>query len=176
MQTANALVYEYNDHYFVIQRSTQGKVYDERMRGDDNVALYEKLPTDCSFGSLGTAVLGALKKYDTVRPIADPWELSKLNEQFCSWVGARGRKPFDRDSRCVQVIADREELEIIPFDNCNKNPWYGPMTPEMGFKSKTATINADSSFETVGEQIKRAFEAATYHADRKAATAQKGGP
>ena len=167
MKYASTLVYEYKDHYFVIQRSTQGKIADERVKADENAALYEKLSIGCSLEALGSAVSGALQAYNTIRPLFDPWELSGLNRQFCSWVGARGRKPFDRDSRCVQICVDHEDLEIIPFDNCNKNPWYGPMIRDMGFRNKTVTINANSSFENIGEKIKQAFETATYHRDRK---------
>lgn len=167
MQPADSLIYEYKDHFFVIQRSTQGKTADEQVKAGENAALYEKLPLDCSFEALGAAALGALARYNTIRPIADPWELSELNRQFCGWVGARGINPFNRDSRCVQIIAEHEQLEIVPFDNCRKNPWYGPMIREMGFRDKTIMINAGSRSETVGENIKRAFEKATYNKDRK---------
>ncbi|MDR1284817.1 MAG: hypothetical protein LBJ88_01290 [Campylobacteraceae bacterium] len=162
----DVLIYEYKNYYYIIQRSTQGKEYDERVKSSENVVLYSKLELNCPIKQLGNDVSAALENYNKIRPKFEPWELGGLNKQFCSWVGAKGRKSFDRDSRCVQVIKNNK-LEIIPFDNCNKNGWYGPMIKEMRFKNKITTIEIDSTFETIGWRIKKAFKKSTYNPNKK---------
>jgi hypothetical protein len=161
----DVLVYEYKNNYFVIQRSTQGQEYDKRVKAGENAGLFSKLSLDCPSESLGNDVFMALENYNKIRPSFDPWELKELNKQSCIWVGARGRKTFDRDSRCVQIIKTNK-LKIIPFDNCNKNEWYGPMTKEMGFKNKVTTIEVHSSFEIIGNKVKAAFKESTYNPKR----------
>ena len=161
-----ALIYEYKNNYFIIQRSTQGKKFDERIEATENVALFSKLPLDCSLEKLGADVFRVLENFNIIRPKFESWEFSELNKQFCTWVGARGRKPFDRDSRCVQIYK-KEKLEIIPYDNCNKNEWYGPMLNNMGFRNKIIMLDHNSSFEIIGENIKTAFSKATYNPNRK---------
>ena len=162
---AETLIYEYKDNYFIIQRSTQGKAFNETSPSE-NAALYSKLSINCSSEQLGKDARGAIENYNKIRPQWEPWELEILNKNFCKWVGAKGRKSFDRDSRCVQIIKT-DKLEIIPFDNCIKNEWYGPMLRDMGFKNKIITINIESDYKNIGENIKKAFTVATYNKERK---------
>ena len=161
-----AMIYEYKNNYFIIQRSTQGKNFDKRTKATEDVALYSKLLLNCSTEQLGKDAIKALENFNKIRPQWDPWELQILNKNFCSWVGARGRKSFDRDSRCVQIIKDKN-FEIIPFDNCIKNEWYGPMLNEMGFRNKIIILDIKSDCKIIGENIKKAFTQATYNPNRK---------
>jgi hypothetical protein len=164
------LIYEYNNNYFVIQRSQQGTTPNDKNHQypSENVELFIKFDISCSDEEIGKSIMEALDKFDTVRPKYEPWELKELNTQLCSWVGARGINVLNKNSRLVQVIKDGSELSIVPFDNYNKNPWYGPMTKKAGFgKDILFTATSDSSYETIGRLVLDAFNISTYNPERK---------
>jgi len=164
------LIYEFKNNFFVIQRSQQGTIPNDKnyQRPSENVDLFAKLDITCSNEILGRAVMGALDKFDVIRPKYDSWELKELNAQLCSWVGSRGINVLNNNSRLVQVIRDCNRLSIIPYDNYNKNPWYGPMTKEAGYKKDIIfETENDSSFETIGKLIFDAFKVSTYNPKRK---------
>ena len=130
--------------------------------------MFAKLEISCPKEQMGKAVIGALDKFDVVPPKHDPWDYKELNAQLCGWLGARSVNALTKNSRLVQVIKDGDKLEILPFDNHTKQPWYGPMIKDVGFrKEKLFKIPSDSSFEMIGKLIFDAFAIATYHPERK---------
>ena len=156
--TQDTVIYEFKNAFFILQRSEVGT----------ETGLIAKLEIPCPKEQMGKAVIGALDKFDEIPPGHDRWDYKKLNAQLCAWLGAKGVNSLTKNSRMVQVIRDGDKLEILPFDNHTKQPWYGPMIKDCGFrKEKIFAIPSSSSFETIGKFISDAFEIATYHRERK---------
>ena len=165
------LIYEFEGSYFLIQRGQQGKnpmPQTPYQQPSGNVKLFAKLPLSCSCEELGQTAVGALDNFDTITPKYDPWEFKELNKQLCEWLETRYFATITKNSRLVQLRREKNTIKIIPFDNHNKNPWYGPMTKEMDFKKDMFfTISNESSYETIGKLIIDAFTISTYHPERK---------
>ncbi|MTD28601.1 DUF1436 domain-containing protein [Erwinia sorbitola] len=161
MQKHDAIIYEYGDKYFIIQRSKQ----DERQSEcpSENVALTDSLPVGISYPLLGEGVLRAIDNYGAIKPSYSPWELKELRKQLCGWIGAKSYSGLLRASRLViaQKNFARDRIEIIPFDNFNINKWETMLVGDM------ICLPADSDFESVGMAIYKAFSIATNHPDKK---------
>lgn len=170
--TSDILIYEYQNNFFIIQRSQQGKhpnpLWGTEQRASENVKLFAELSVRSTFEDVGKAVVEALDRFDTILPAYDCWELDKLNRQLCEWIGVKSINSLYKNSRLVQVIRDDKNITVLPFDNHNKNPWYSPMTSDMGFKNmKNSQLPLEASFEIIGNAISVAFNLATYHPKRK---------
>ena len=165
------LIYEFEENYFLIQRGQQGKnprPQTWHQYPSEDVKLFAKLPFSCTCEELGQAAIGALDNFDTTAPQYDPWENKELNKQLCEWLETRYFATITKNSRLVQLIREENKIEIIPFDNHNKNPWYGPMTKEMDFKKDMFfTISNDSPYEIIGKLIFEAFTISTYNPEMK---------
>lgn len=169
--TKDILIYEYQDVFFIIQRSQQGKspnpLWGKEQRASENVKLFMKLSVCSASEEIGKVVIGALEEFDKVLPAYDPWELKELNQQLCKWIGVCSINTLYRNSRLVQVSKNEKDITILPFDNHNKNPWYGPMSIDMGFTSiENCHLPLEVSFEMIGNAIYAAFKLATYHPKR----------
>jgi hypothetical protein len=169
--TQDMLIYEFEENYFLIQRGQQGKPPTpptSHQRPSENTGLFSKLPFSCTSDELGKAAIETLDNFDTIPPQYDPWENKGLNKQLCEWLGTRYFATITKNSRMVQLVREGNIISIYPFDNHNKQPWYGPMTKEMGFRKEVFfTISSDSSHETIGKLIFEAFAKATYNPERK---------
>ena len=171
--TQDILIYEFEGNYFLIQRGQQGEnpapqTSCQRQLPSENTGLFSKLPFSCSSEKLGEAAIMALDNFDVIPPQYDPWENKELNKQLCEWLGTKYFATITKNSRMVQLVREENTVEIIPFDNHNKNPWYGPMIKDAGFRKDVFfTTSSDSSHETVGQLIFDAFAISTYHPERK---------
>jgi hypothetical protein len=171
VMTQDILIYEFEENYFIIQRGQQGKnpaLRASYQYASENVKLFAKLPFSCSCEELGEAAVGALDNFDTIPPQYDSWENKELNKQLCEWLGTRYFATITKNSRLVQLIREKNKIEITPFDNHNKNPWYGPMIRGMGFKKNMFLIISNNSpYETIGKLILEVFNISTYNPDMK---------
>lgn len=170
--TKDILIYEYQDVFFIIQRSQQGKspnpLWSKEQRASENVKLFMKLSVGSTSEEVGKAVIEALEEFDKTLPAYDSWELEQLNRQLCKWIGANSINALYKNSRLVQVIKNEKDITIVPFDNHNKNSWYAPMTTDMGFKDlENCHLSLEASFKMIGNAIYEAFKLATYHPQRK---------
>ena len=164
------LIYEFEENYFLIQRGQQGKnpTPTTHQRASEDVGLYSKLPFSCSPEELGKAAIETLDNFDTVPPQYDSWENKELNKQLCGWLKTRYFATITKNSRLVQLYREGNIISIYPFDNHNKQPWYGPMIKDCGFRKEVFfTTSSDSSPETIGKLILEAFAKATYNPERK---------
>ena len=111
--------------------------------------------------------------YNKVLPKYEPWELSQLNNQLRTWLGARGIRTIIREGKLVQVIEENSKIEVIPFDNYNRNQWWGPMTKAMGFYEDKSVILENCTPELLGRNIINAFNVATYNPNKRVFTDNK---
>jgi len=157
----DSIIYEYGGFLCVIQRSPQ----DQRTHSgpSENVKLAAKLPVDCHAEELGRATLEALDNYDKVAPQYSPWELKELRKQMCEWTGASSNAALVKNCRMVLVFYDLEAgmIRVIAFDNHNINPW------ETMLKDQQISLKIPADPHDLGCAIKKAFEIATYHPERK---------
>lgn len=160
----NASIFEYNHSFFIIQNGQQGvgPRKNTEQRASEYIKLYKKLPAKGNLSELGSVVLEALAAFDTEGPEFESWENTKLAKKIKQWLGARGQKDITVNSREIQIIRWLDKgnlLEIIPFDNFNRNPWCGPM------EDKIISLPSDATAQEVGEAIHKAFIIATHHPD-----------
>jgi hypothetical protein len=169
--TQDMLIYEFEGNYFLIQRGQQGKnptPQTPHQRPSENVRLFSKLPFSCTSKELGEAAIETLDNFDTVPPQYDSWENKELNKQLCEWLETRYFATITKNSRLVQLEREGNLISIYPFDNHNKQPWYGQMTKKCGFKKEVFfTTSSDSSHEVIGKLIFEAFNISTYHPERR---------
>ncbi|ACX90014.1 contact-dependent growth inhibition system immunity protein [Pectobacterium parmentieri] len=161
MKIYDAIIYEYNDKYFIIQRSRQSKnIVDSP---SENVALAAALPKNVDITTLGKEALAAIDNYDVVDPAYKPWELKELRKQLCSWVGARSYTGLIKNCRIVLLYKDfdEEKIKIIPFDNHNIKAWESMMNNDI------IVIPIDENINDIGSAINTSFSISTYHPERK---------
>lgn len=162
MKIYDAIIYEYDQHFSIIQRSPQ----DEKITDapSEDVALAGEVPIDTSPTEIGRAVLLAIENYGTIRPKYTPWELKKIKKQLCNWVGAKSHPDLQKNSRIVlvQKNMNKQSIQIIPFDNFNLNKW------ETLLENEAAELPLSASTEELGRSVIDAFARATFHPDRKA--------
>ncbi|MBI0520939.1 DUF1436 family protein, partial [Pectobacterium parmentieri] len=141
MKIYDAIIYEYNDKYFIIQRSRQDKSQAESP--SENVALAAVLLTNVDITTLGKEALTAIDNYDVVDPAYDPWELKELRKQFCGWVGARSYTGLIKNCRIALLYKnfDEEKIKVIPFDNHNIKAWESMMNDDIIVLPIDATID-----------------------------------
>ncbi|EMQ2088439.1 CdiI family contact-dependent growth inhibition immunity protein [Salmonella enterica subsp. enterica] len=161
MQKHSSIIYEYNEKYFIIQRSKQDKRQDESP--SENVALAAVLPRDVDVKILGKETLIAIDRYDIIEPAYQPWELKELRKQFCGWIGARSYAGLIKNCRIVLIEKDfdKNKIKVIPFDNHNIKQW------ESMLDDKIISLSMDANVEEIGLAIDKAFSISTYHPDRK---------
>lgn len=161
MKIYDSIIYEYNETYFIIQRSRQSRNVEDSV--SENVALAASLPNSTDYSKLGEAALVALDQYDVVEPAYKPWELKELRKQLCGWVGAKSYPGLLKNSRIVLMVKDfaAETIKIIPFDNNNIKPW------ESMIDTKIISLPIYANHDSVGQAIDAAFSISTYHPERK---------
>ncbi|AYH03377.1 contact-dependent growth inhibition system immunity protein [Pectobacterium parmentieri] len=161
MKIYDAIIYEYNDKYFIIQRSRQDKSQAESP--SENVALAAVLLTNVDITTLGKEALTAIDNYDVVDPAYDPWELKELRKQFCGWVGARSYTGLIKNCRIALLYKnfDEEKIKVIPFDNHNIKAWESMMNDDI------IVLPIDATIDDIGAAIDKAFSISTYHPERK---------
>lgn len=161
MQKHSSIIYEYNEKYFIIQRSKQDNQQDESP--SENVALAAVLPLNIDIKTLGKEALIAINKYNLIEPTYQPWELKELRKQFCGWVGARSYTGFIKNCRIVLVERDfdKSKINIIPFDNHNIKQW------ESMLDDNIISLSIEPNIEEIGSAIDKGFSISTYHPDRK---------
>ncbi|EDS4738636.1 DUF1436 domain-containing protein [Salmonella enterica] len=161
MQKHDTIIYEYDNIYFIIQRSKQDKRQEECP--SENVALANTVFKSESLSILGKAVFESIENYGVVEPSYYPWEQKALRKQLCGWIGAKSYAGLLKNSRLVLVQKnfDEKRMEIIPYDNFNINKWETMLLDEM------ICLPVHSDFESIGLAIDKAFTIATYHPDKK---------
>jgi hypothetical protein len=167
-RSESTLIYEFKQHLYIIQRGQQGITlnpeHGSEQRGTEDVKLYAKLAVGCNDNELGVATLEALDAFDTEGPDFEPWENKKLAKHLKTMLGARGQKDIEINSRLVQIIRWLERAgayEIVPFDNCNIEPWCGSM------EGKEILLPPAATAMELGQAIRQAFSVATHHPDYK---------
>jgi len=160
----DVLLYEFKQYFYIIQRGQQGITLAPRhgsmQRGTESVKLYAKIRIGCTEEELGSAILGAMDAYDTVGPDFESWEREKLRRNMKIWLEARGQKDIDVNSRCVQILRRLNrggEYEIVPYDNKNLNPWYGP------YDGKEIFLPFGATASEIGTAVRQALTIATHH-------------
>ncbi|WP_409310355.1 contact-dependent growth inhibition system immunity protein [Pectobacterium sp. B1J-3] len=161
MKIYDAIIYEYNDKYFIIQRSRQDKRRTDSP--SENVALAAALPTNVDIITLGKEALTAIDNYDVIDPAYKPWELKELRKQLCGWVGARSYTGLLKNCRIVLLYKDFDEgkIKVIPFDNHNIKAWESMMSDDI------IILPIDAAIDNVGIAIDKALSISTYHPERK---------
>lgn len=160
MELRDALIYEYGNHFWIIQRSPQSEI---GSGPSENVALAARLPLLATAMELGSATLQALENFGTIRPLFAPWEIKELRKLLCGWIGARSMKDLLKNGRLVlvdQTFKDGE-LRVLPFDNHRINPW------ETLLEDKVIALPLYPQIEALGAAILTAFDLSTYHPERK---------
>lgn len=162
MKIYDTIIYEYGQHFSIIQRSPQ----DEKITNapSEDVALAGEIPLNTSPAEMGRAVLLAIENYGVVRPKYTPWELKEIRKQLCNWVGAKSHPDLQKNSRIVlvQKNMNKQSIQIIPFDNFNLNKW------ETILENEATELPLGASIEELGRSVIDTFARATFHPDRKA--------
>ena len=160
MDLRDALIYEYGNHFWIIQRSPQSE-----MGGgpSENVALAGRLSLVATTLELGSVTKQALESFGRIRPLFAPWEIQKLRKLLCGWIGARSMNDLLKNGRLVLVDQSFEEdaLRIVPFDNHRINLW------ETLLEDKAIVLPLHPQTEALGAAILAAFDLSTYHPERK---------
>ncbi|WP_323637353.1 contact-dependent growth inhibition system immunity protein [Pectobacterium polaris] len=161
MKIYDAIIYEYNDKYFIVQRSRQDKRRTDS--ASENVALAAALPTNIDITTLGKESLTAIDNYDVIDPAYKPWELKELRKQLCGWVGARSYTGLLKNCRIVLIEKnfDENRIKVIPFDNHNIKAWESMMNDDI------IVLPIDATIDDIGAAIDKAFSISTYHPERK---------
>lgn len=157
MQKHDAIIFECNDNYYIIQRSKQAP--DAAISASENVALTKKLNRATTDEEIGSAVIEAINNYGKIAPEFSPWQLKELRAQLCKWTESKTYPALMRNSRLISVEKDfqHESVSVIPFDNFNINAW------ETLLEAKAITLPMTPTNTEVGEAVRKAFEIATYH-------------
>ena len=160
-QSGFSEIYEFNNRYWVIQKSYQR--WPDKEGPTERVALAGDLPINCSAGQIGELCISALNNFNQMKPQFSPWQLKELRQLFCSWVGAKGWSSFYKNSRYVWVKHDGKmhSIDIIPVDNCSTSP------VESAIIGKVRSVSSDVEITKIGQAIFEAFKYATSHPERK---------
>lgn len=160
-------VYEFAGRYFVLEECQQGRVL-VPAHGPDQIAsdfagLSASLLATCSDTQMGAAVLRALEGFDTCAPPFEQFDLPARNREMARWMGSRGINALERDSRKIHVERALPErtMRVFAYDNCNVDPWYGPML------DRAIPLAATATADELGAAVRAAFGMCTYHPQRK---------
>jgi hypothetical protein len=168
------IIYEFGRHYYFIERCQQGTTAPAgaNQRASENCALSSMLKiAESSFENIGKAALNALNSFDTHAPSYDPWENKELGKQFCGWFQSRSVSAVEKNSRMVQIFyyikpnenkkTAADSYEVVPYDNCNTNPW------PTALHEQSITLSSSATEHELGQAIRKAFEVSTFHPSKK---------
>lgn len=158
MLVPTTYIYEFKNNLFFFIMSTH--------QIDDKALI----PIDCLSVNLNTneseiasTAIEAINEFSIGQSKYMQYETDIINKNICKWVGARGIKSFEKNSRFLTMEKNVETVEYIltPFDNFNKFPY------QWAFNKDLVKINNNSDLLDIGKAILLALERSNYHPERK---------
>ena len=158
-KSLEAVIFEYNDNFFIFEKCQQGVHRCTEQLPSDFCELSKKLNTTCSPEEMGQAIIEALRRFDLKQTPFPQFDTSARNKCIKKWFSARGISEWEKNQRVVDVIESLvdDAYYIRPYDNNTHHPWIGPEgMPEIKLPRSANIID-------IGSNVLRAFKMATFN-------------